>query len=449
MEENKKKKLFMIGMSVLLILDLVIGGTYAWFTLQLNGTKVNVLKAGTLSLILNDENSMGISQEKAVPMLDEVGETLDPYHFTLENHSDIASEYTIYLDDIDLETDETRMADSKVKYQLVKDGTKTTALLNTLGENPNRILDSGTIDGNATITYDLRLWIDENTGNEAMGQVVKTKIRVVATQSTGSTSNENILNVYRYSEENGSKCITGEESTCVELTERPATYEPGTIVKYKVNDTEEKYFYVMYDNNDGTLTMQQRENVVDTVGWHNIPCTREDTSKGPTTAIAALEEATSSWLNVKDQTYTMGVTPFADNAFTGCDWGTLNCATNIYSWSERTAKARMITAKEAADLGCSSVEKSCPVWMFNYLQGMSLWIDDEDIPLDDDISTESSKIEGANYGYWTMTAVSESSELVFWIGNHPHLGTLQYTLDLCALGPHDSIGVRPVIVIDK
>ena len=133
MKEEKKKKVFMIGMSVLLILVLVIGGTYAWFTLQLNGTKVNVLKAGTLSLILNDENSVGINSEKAVPMLDEVGETLDPYHFTLENHGDMPSDYTIYLDDMDLEENETRMNDSFVKYQLTKDGTKTTALLNKIG----------------------------------------------------------------------------------------------------------------------------------------------------------------------------------------------------------------------------------------------------------------------------------------------------------------------------
>lgn len=181
-KEKDEKKIFLIGMSLLLVLVLVIGGTYAWFTLSLKGTQVNVLKAGNLSLVLNDVNSMGINQEKAVPMLDEVGEQTDPYHFTLENHGGLASEYTIYLDDIDLEDSEIRMADEKVKYSLVKDGEKTTALLSTTGAHPERVLDSGTIDGNTTITYDLRLWIDSNTGNEAMGQVVRTKIRVVAVQ---------------------------------------------------------------------------------------------------------------------------------------------------------------------------------------------------------------------------------------------------------------------------
>ena len=45
--EEKKKKVFLIGMSIFLVLVLVIGGSYAWLTLSLRGTKTNVLKAGT------------------------------------------------------------------------------------------------------------------------------------------------------------------------------------------------------------------------------------------------------------------------------------------------------------------------------------------------------------------------------------------------------------------
>ncbi len=401
MEENKKKKLFMIGMSVLLVLVLVIGGTYAWFTLQLNGTKVNVLKAGTLSLILNDENSVGISQEKAVPMLDEVGETLDPYHFTLENHSDIASDYTIYLDDIDLETDEVRMSDSLVKYQLIKDGTKTTALLNTLGEHPDRVLDSGTIDGNKTITYDLRLWIDENTGNEAMGQVVRTKIRVVATQSQQqaekgpSETNKNILALYEY---NATNCITGEEETCTKIETAPETYTPGTIVKYQVNDSEIKYFHVISENKEkGILTMQQRENTIYAIEWYDTGTAYGDNNKGPLTVLPALENATVGWTNVNDQTYTMGNTIFNTNEFTECTYDTLGvtCTANKYTLESRTGKARMITAQEAGEMGCTSSDKSCPIWMNNYLHHSTSYGGTVD---------QTGGEYGNNYGYWTMSA---------------------------------------------
>ncbi len=430
-KESNKKKLFMIGMSVLLILILVIGGTYAWFTLQLNGTKVNILKAGTLSLILNDENSVGISQEKAVPMLDEVGETLDPYHFTLENHSDIASEYTIYLDDIDLETDETRMTDSKVKYQLTKDETKTTALLNTTGTHPNRVLDSGTIAGNTTITYDLRLWIDSDATNDVMGTTLKTKLRVVATQSTSQakTPNENILNVYSYSTEEATKCLTGEESTCVELTERPTTYEAGTIVKYKVNDSETKYFHVISDNEEeGTLTMQQRENTIYKVPWYDV---KDDNSKGPLTALSFLENATKDWTNVNDQKYTMGTTVFKTNEFTGCSL--TECTINKYTLEKRTGKARMITVQEANGLGCTGANESCPTWMNNYLYDSTSY---------GGTINQTGGDYGNNYGYWTMSALSSDSTIAIYV---PYHGDVYYLYPTT----NTDFGARAVVVIDK
>ena len=65
--ERKQKKLFFIGISVCLILLLVICGSYAWFTLQLRGTKANVLKAGDLTLILDEENKIGVRDDNAVP----------------------------------------------------------------------------------------------------------------------------------------------------------------------------------------------------------------------------------------------------------------------------------------------------------------------------------------------------------------------------------------------
>jgi len=428
MKDDNKKKVFMIGMSVLLVLVLVIGGTYAWFTLQLNGTKVNVLKAGTLSLILNDENSVGINSDKAVPMLDEVGETLDPYHFTLENQSDIASEYTIYLDDMDLEDGETRMSDSFVKYQLTKDRTKNTALLSTTGENPNRILDTGTINGNTTITYDLRLWIDENTGNEVMGTTLRTKIRVVATQSqqlaTSEPRNENILNIYRY---DAASCLTGEESTCVEIEQAPAVYESGTIVKYKVNDTEEKYFHVMFDEGD-TITLQQRENTINSTAWYDAV---EDNSKGPLTVLPALENATANWTNVNDQTYTMGTTTFKTNAFTGCyrDDTTkeITCGVNTYTLESRTGKTRMITAQEAGSLGCKyATGKSCPVWMHNYLNTSVNY---------------GGTINGTDYGYWTMSGYSALNVNAMSIA---YSGTVSSNRTM-----YLDYGARAVIVIDK
>ena len=183
--ENKNKKIKKQLFALALVLLVLLGGTYAWLTLQVNGEKTNVLKAGTLSLVLDDTTSEGIKLEKAVPISDEKGKTGTKYTFTLQNKGTKAASYTIYLDDVALEASETRMDDSKVKYQLTKNSNEKVALLNNLSD---KVLDSGTIDGSTTNTYSLRVWIDSVAKNEVMGTILYKQLRVEATQVGAKTS---------------------------------------------------------------------------------------------------------------------------------------------------------------------------------------------------------------------------------------------------------------------
>ena len=185
MKERKKqsipKQLFVLAF----VLIVLVAGSYAWLTLQVTGEKTNVLRAGTLSLVLDDTTSEGIKLEKAVPISDEKGKTGTEYTFTLQNKGTKAVNYIIYLDDVALEASETRMDDSKVKYQLTKNSKETVALLNTLS---NKVLDSGTIDGSTTNTYSLRVWIDSAAENEVMGTILYKQLRVETTQAGTKTS---------------------------------------------------------------------------------------------------------------------------------------------------------------------------------------------------------------------------------------------------------------------
>ena len=159
--------------------------SYAWLTIRKISDKTNILRAGTLSLVLDDTTSEGIKLEKAVPISDEKGKTGTEYTFTLQNKGSKAASYTIYLDDVALEASETRMEDSKVKYQLTKNSNETVALLNTLSD---KILDSGEIAGSTTNTYSLRVWIDSAAGNEVMGTILSKELRVEATQAGVKTT---------------------------------------------------------------------------------------------------------------------------------------------------------------------------------------------------------------------------------------------------------------------
>ena len=185
MKDKKSNKTTKQLFALALVLVVLLGGTYAWLTLQVTGEKTNVLKAGSLSLVLDDTTSEGIKLEKAVPISDEKGKTGTEYTFTLQNKGTKAASYTIYLDDVALEANETRMDDSKLKYQLTKNSKETVALLSTLSD---KVLDSGTIDGSTTNTYSLRVWIDSAAKNEVMGTILSKQLRVEVTQAGAKAS---------------------------------------------------------------------------------------------------------------------------------------------------------------------------------------------------------------------------------------------------------------------
>lgn len=181
MTKNNQSKKTVVALAAALVL--LIGGSFAWLTLTLTGTKTNVIKAGTLSLTLDDNATEGISITEGVPVSDSTGLTTTAYEFTLQNNGTIPSDFTIYIDDVALEDDETRMADRYIKYSLTKDDdVPVTALLNTLGTNPNRVLTQGNITAGTTNRYKLRLWIDSAADNAVMGTVFRGQIRVEASQ---------------------------------------------------------------------------------------------------------------------------------------------------------------------------------------------------------------------------------------------------------------------------
>jgi len=228
--------------------------------------------------------------------------------------------------------------------------------------------------------------------------------------------NKNISNIWKYDQTSGSStfCITGEESTCLPIN--PEVFEPGTIIKYKVNDTEEKYFHVVFDEGD-TLTLQQRENTVKATNWY----ASRDSTKGPLTILTALENATSGWTNVLNQTYTLGTTVFKDNAYTGCTSD--SCTTNIYSLPARTAKARLISVQEINKIKTSS---SVPMWMYNYLN---------------DSINQGGTVNGTDFGYWTSSAYSSNSTGAWYVNTLSRMNAGATNLA--------NVGARMVILVKK
>ena len=114
-----KMSIFVIVSAVVML----IGLSYAWLQITLRGEReINIFAAGSLQLELDDTMTNGIRVENAVPITDEEGKAQTAYTFTLTNKGTVDSDYTIYLDNLDLEEGQTRMPDDCIKYQLIKDG---------------------------------------------------------------------------------------------------------------------------------------------------------------------------------------------------------------------------------------------------------------------------------------------------------------------------------------
>ena len=139
-------------------------------------------------------NAININTTKAItmnayPMTDQEGLNTTVYTFSLVNDGTMDSNYTVYLDDLDLDSTKTRMDDSIVKYNFQKnEESATTGTISSLGTSPNRILDTGVIEKGKTIKYKLQVWMDYSADNSQQATTFSTQLRIEANQVTSNNN---------------------------------------------------------------------------------------------------------------------------------------------------------------------------------------------------------------------------------------------------------------------
>ncbi len=417
--------------------------SYAWLTIRKISDKTNVLRAGTLSLVLDDTTSGGIKLEKAVPISDEKGKTGTEYTFTLQNKGSKAASYTIYLDDVALEASETRMDDSKVKYQLTKNSNEKVALLNTLSD---KILDSGEIAGSTTNTYSLRVWIDSAAGNEVMGAILSKQLRVEATQAgtkgTTTAMCKRATTLHKevctnsdasgYCQADGyalnSEIEYGSLGTKGTLTSGDAfdcdvngdgTYDPTTERFYYVSDAtngittdNDTAVLIYYSNVSGGVALNSTTYAYDESkeNWH-----------GPVTAIKQLP-TTTQWKTTLTNTKRQITTETGTTSTSG---GTLPTAFSYEGYAARLLTAQEVSTGCGFTVGNSTIgelSKQCKYLMEN---------------------TKYSNSSNGTYGEWLETPLVANSNNVWDVGGYG-----RYVNNVYA-SYSSNFGVRPAIEVAK
>lgn len=260
-KEYKRQVKFTI-LSVFFVTIVMLSSAYAIFSDVQRQQSDNTLTVGKLKIdFIDNENGMGniINLNGAFPVDDTTGNNTAPYIFKITNSGTLDAKYVIKI----LDDEEVITKDGCSDNQLPKD--KIRVSINkgtpfTLSEKEPLayIIDRGELLKDASRTYEIRIWISDQAGNEVLGKHYHGKIVV---EGENLIMNENILGVYTYDNENeATKCVTGGEESCRIskcYQSRTANSCPvNTIVRYKTGEETSDYFYVVTDNGE-TMNIKQ------------------------------------------------------------------------------------------------------------------------------------------------------------------------------------------------
>lgn len=179
--ENLRRNNKVLVIMLLAFIIVIIALTAAVFSYSKPGTVENKITLGKLELTLTEGNAITLND--TYPMTDDDGVKLTGFTFSLKNTGSTASTYSIYLDDVSVDSGDTRLNDKYIKYSFTKDSVVGSAKpLTDLGTNQQRVLDTGTIAKNTTISYNLKLWVSSDIDADIGGQVWKGKLRIEGEQ---------------------------------------------------------------------------------------------------------------------------------------------------------------------------------------------------------------------------------------------------------------------------
>ncbi len=177
-KDNKKLLTYcVIGVFVLIT---IIGGSYAILSLTLTGRKELEIVAGTLAVRYADGNI--VSLENMYPVSDKEGMQNTSSGFSVENTGELRVKYDVSLE---LGKSKDELDAKYVRYAVREKGGEWSSPAS-LKDGLVLIKDIE-IDPKEKREYELKLWVDRNTGNDAQEKTFKGKIVVSAVQINAST----------------------------------------------------------------------------------------------------------------------------------------------------------------------------------------------------------------------------------------------------------------------
>ncbi len=185
---KEKNKIMLIIILILISLIALVGSSYALLTKSFKSKKLS-MEVGTLKIDFAEGNA--INMANAAPMADSDGLKSTPYTFTITNGGDINAYYTVSNEEELANTLDTSYLRMKLTGSDGYDsGIKT---VKELGTETYKLVDETLLETGKSVTYELRMWISQDAGNDIQDKIYKSKIVVNGTSNKLPLATEKLI----------------------------------------------------------------------------------------------------------------------------------------------------------------------------------------------------------------------------------------------------------------
>ena len=270
MKEKKGIKISII-LTLIGVVSLVTGITFAIYENTINAGKSQVIKTGVVNFTLT-ESTNGLVLNNLQELTDYEGMAQETfYEFTIKNTGNTITDYEISLvDKPNSSYTGTILDDKYVKAGLLKNNSK--EIIVNLKE-VNRLIDKVTLDVDESVNYKLRLWLDfgnlEDEAKEALvGQKIFLALKINGIQNVNKvpTGADNLIKLTDNKDNSGLYTITHAKDSTLQIgaTEDITEYRyRGASPKNYVTFNNEVWRIIgVFPTDDGTGNIENRIKII-------------------------------------------------------------------------------------------------------------------------------------------------------------------------------------------
>ena len=286
MKEKKGIKISII-LTLIGVVSLVTGITFAIYENTINAGKSQVIKTGIVNFTLT-ESTNGLVLDNLQELTDYEGMAQETfYEFTIKNTGNTITDYEISLvDKPNSSYTGTILNEKYIKVGLLKNNSKE-IIVNL--KDVNRLIDKVTLDVEDTVNYKLRLWLDfgdlEDEAKEALvGQKIFLALKINGIQNVNKvpTGADTLIKLTDNKDNSGLYTITHAKDSTLQIgTNEDITeyrYRGASPKNYVTFNNEVWRIIGVFPTDDGTGNIENRIKLIkdQSIGnnyWNNVSVT--------------------------------------------------------------------------------------------------------------------------------------------------------------------------------